>query len=285
MSTLQFAIPKGRMHEGVTALMKDAGINLRISARAYRPELSIDGFHVKIMKPQNIVEMLHHGSRDIGFAGADWVTELGAELVELLDTGLDRVRVVAAAPPELWPGDEAPSQKLVIASEYQELTRQWIARRKLDATLVRSYGATEVFPPEDADLIVDNTATGSTLKANNLRIVDTVMESSTRLYANPRALENPQKRERIDTLTLLLQSVLEARSRVMIECNVARDALESLVGILPCMRQPTIATLHHEEGYAVKAAVPRSSLTSLIPEIKAHGGSDIVVSDLQQIVP
>ncbi len=285
MSTLQFAIPKGRMHEGVTALMKEAGINLRVSARAYRPELSIDGFQVKIMKPQNIVEMLHHGSRDIGFAGADWVTELGAELVELLDTGLDRVRVVAAAPPELWPGDDAPKRKLVIASEYQELTRQWIARRSLDATLVRSYGATEVFPPEDADLIVDNTATGSTLKANNLRIVDTVMESSTRLYANPRALDDPKKRERIETLKLLLQSVLEARSRVMIECNVAQDALDSLVEILPCMRQPTIATLHHEEGYAVKAAVPRASLTTLIPQIKERGGSDIIVSDLQQIVP
>ncbi|MEM6732345.1 MAG: ATP phosphoribosyltransferase, partial [Myxococcota bacterium] len=130
-----------------------------------------------------------------------------------------------------------------------------------------------------------NTATGSTLKANNLRIVDTVMTSSTRLYANPRALENAEKRERIETLQLLLRSVLEARSRVMIECNVGAKQLESVVEVLPCMRHPTIASLHHEEGYAVKAAVSRSVLPTLIPEIKARGGSDIVVSDLQQIVP
>ena len=285
MTTLRFGIPKGRMHEGVMALLSDAGIQLRISARAYRPQLSLDGYQVKILKPQNIVEMLHHGSRDIGFVGADWVQELGAELVELLDTGLDQVRVVAAAPHALWPGDEPPERKLVIASEYQQLTREWIARRKLDATLVRSYGATEVFPPEDADMIVDNTATGSTLRANNLRFVDTVMTSSTRLYANPRALDDPDKRDRLEDLRLVLASVLEARSRVMIECNVAADKLDAVVDILPCMRNPTIATLHRGSGYAVKAAVARSELPKLIPAIKARGGSDIVVSDLQQIVP
>ncbi|MEO1171122.1 MAG: ATP phosphoribosyltransferase [Myxococcota bacterium] len=285
MSALQFAIPKGRMHEGVMALLSDAGIKIRISARAYRPELSIDGYQVKIMKPQNIVEMLHHGTRDIGFAGADWVREKSADLVELIDTGLDRVRIVAAAPPDVWPGDDAPKRKLVVASEYQTLTREWIDRLKLDATLVRSYGATEVFPPEDADLIVDNTATGSTLRANGLRIVDTVMQSSTRLYANPRALEDNAKRERIETLQLLLTSVLEARSRVMIECNVPNEKLDAVIEVLPCMREPTIAALHHGSGHAVKAAVPRTVLPTLIPEIKARGGSDIVVSDLQQIVP
>ncbi|MEL6546289.1 MAG: ATP phosphoribosyltransferase, partial [Myxococcota bacterium] len=117
------------------------------------------------------------------------------------------------------------------------------------------------------------------------RIALTVMESSTRLYANPKALDDPQKRERIETLQLLLRSVLEARARVMIECNVPSDKLDAVVDVLPGMRQPTIAGLHHGEGYAVKAAVLRSTLTTLIPEIKARGGSDIVVSDLQQIVP
>lgn len=282
---IRLGIPKGRMHEGVMALLREAGLQIRISSRAYRPELSIDGYEVKILKPQNIVGMLHHGSRDIGFVGADWVEELGADVVELLDTELDPVRVVAAAPLQLWPGDRPPARKLTIASEYQELTRRWIRERGLDAALVRSYGATEVFPPEDADLIVDNTATGSTLQAHALRIVDVVMTSSTRLFAHPRALDDAAKREQIETLKLLVSSVLEARSRVMLECNVASDALNAVVDILPGMGTPTIASLHGDRGYAVKAAVRRQDLPALIPAIKVRGGADIVVSDLQQIVP
>jgi ATP phosphoribosyltransferase len=282
---IRFALPKGRMHDGVVKLLSDAGVRLKVSARAYRPVLSMPNIEVKILKPQNIVEMLHHGSRDLGFAGADWVKELGAELVELVDTGLDRVRVVAAAPEGLWDDGRPPKKHMVIASEYQELTRQWIEERKLDATLVRSYGATEVFPPEDADMIVDNTATGSTLRANQLEIVDTVMESSTRLYANPKALEDPDKKATIDRLVMLMNSVLEARSRVMIECNVGGEQLEAVISALPCMREPTIATLHHDVGFAVKAAVPRADLPTLIPELKTRGATDLVVSDLAQIVP
>src|SRR5690606_35765072 len=152
--------------------------------------------------------------------------------------------------------------------------------RGLDATFVRSYGATEVFPPEDADCIVDNTATGSTLRANKLAIVDELMRSSTRMYAHPAAMEHPEKREVIDRLVLLVNSVLEARQRVMLEVNVSARQLEQTVDILPCMREPTISTLHGSAGYAVKAAAPRSQLTAIIPELKARGGTDIVVTAL-----
>ncbi len=154
----------------------------------------------------------------------------------------------------------------------------------LDARFVHSYGATEVFPPEDADVIVDNTATGETLRANGLEIVDELLRSSTRLYANPRALDDPEKRRIADEFVLLLGSVVEARSRVMLEVNVAAHALERLVGALPAMREPTIAPLHGDEGFAVKAAVPRSELPRLIPELKALGGSDLVVIEPSQIV-
>jgi ATP phosphoribosyltransferase-like protein len=178
-----------------------------------------------------------------------------------------------------------PDQHIVIASEYERLTRQWIDEAGLDASFVRSYGATEVFPPEDADCIVDNTATGSTLKANDLEIVHTLMTSSTRLFANPRAMEIPEKREQIENLRLVLTSVVEARKRVMLEVNVSRDQLDRVIEVLPCMREPTISELHGEGGYAVKAAVPRSALATLIPELKSRGGADIVVSSLSQIVP
>jgi len=281
---LKLAVPKGRMHDGVLSLLAEAGIHISQTARSYRPHVNFDGCEVKILKPQNIVEMLHAGSRDLGFAGADWVAELDGELVELLDTGLDPVRVVAAAPTPLLIDGKLPQQRLVVASEYQRLTRTWISERGLDAHFVRSYGATEVFPPEDADLIIDNTATGSTLVANDLEVVDVLMESSTRLYACPLALDDPQRRSRIEDLVLLVGSVLEARRRVMVEVNVSEDRLEALLEVLPCMRQPTVSPLAGGEGFAVKAAVPRADLPSVVPRIKAAGGSDIVVTRLAQIV-
>lgn len=284
-NAVRLALPKGRMQEQVFALLRDAGIQVRIGARGYRPTISLPGYQTKILKPQNIVEMLHVGSRDVGFAGADWVGELGAELVELLDTGQDPVRIVAAAPETMLENGQLPARRLVVASEYQRLTQRWIQDRGLDATYVRSFGATEVFPPEDADCIVDNTATGSTLEANGLAIVDTLMTSSTRLYANPRALDNREKRVQLDRLVLLLKSVLQARERVMVEVNIGGDQLEALVAELPCMREPTIAKLHHDAGYAVKVAVLRKDLPVLVPKIKQVGGSDVVVSELSQIVP
>jgi ATP phosphoribosyltransferase len=283
-SPLRLGLPKGRMQEGVLALCAEAGIQIHVGGRGYRPKVSLDNVEAKLLKPQNIIEMLHQGSRDIGFAGADWVGELGVELVSLLDLGLDPVRLVVAAPAALLEAGKLPKRPLVVASEYERLTRGWIATSGLEATFVRSYGATEVFPPEDADVIVDNTATGSTLDANQLVIMDEILRSSTQLYANPRVLDDPAHRAQVEDLVLVLGSVLEARRRVMVEVNVSRDKLAELVKLIPCMREPTISSLHGEAGYAVKAAVPRSELPRIIPLLKAQGGTDIVVTRIAQLV-
>ncbi len=282
---IRLALPKGRMQEGVVNLLADAGVHVHFDARSYRPTLSLPGFEAKLLKPQNIVEMLHAGSRDLGFAGADWVAELDAHLVELLNTGFDPVQLVAAANAEILVDGRLPAQPLVVASEYERLAQRWIAERGLNATFVRSYGATEVFPPEDADCIVDNTATGETLRVNRLEIVDTLMTSSTRLFAHPRALDDPARRESIEAFIVLLRSVLDARQRTMIEFNVPAARLEEVVNFLPCMRRPTISPLFGEDGYAVKAAVPRAELPALIHKIKAHGGSDLVVTEPDQLIP
>ena len=283
--TLRLALPKGRMQDAVIVLLADAGIRVTPTARGYRPAVSLPDCEAKILKHQNIVEMLELGSRDVGFAGADWVEELGVEVMELLDTGLDPVSVVAAAPRGLFDRLDEVGRPLVVASEYETLTKAWIAQRGLDAEFVQSFGATEVFPPEDADVIVDNTATGSTLRANDLEIVDTVITSSTRLYASPQAMENGVKRERIEDLRLLLGSVLDARRRVMVEVNAPEDRLEEVVSLLPCMREATVAPLFGNSGYAVKVAVLRDELPKIIPAIKAAGGSDVVVTSISQIVP
>lgn len=282
---LRLALPKGRTEVGVRTLLAEAGLGLRGSPRAYRPTLSVPGFEAKLLKPRNVVDMLALGSRDLGFAGADWVAESDAELVELLDTGLDPVRIVAACPPELLVDGVLPARPLRIASEYVGLTTRWAEARGLEAQVLRSAGATEVFPPEDADLIVDNTSTGATLNENGLTILEDVMSSSTRLYAYPGALEDPARRAAIERVLLLLRSVLASRSRVMLDVNVPAESLQDVVAVLPCMREPTVAPLHGGAGYGVKAAVPRDALPELIPLIKARGGDDIVVSSAAQIVP
>jgi ATP phosphoribosyltransferase len=272
------------MESGVMALLADAGIRVTPTVRNYRPLISLPDTEAKVLKPQNIVEMLALGSRDIGFAGADWVAELNAGVEEILDTGLDPVRLVAAAPPTTDVTGER-DRPLVVASEYDRLTHRWIAQRGMRAEFVLSYGATEVFPPEDADVIVDITQTGATLRANGLVIVDELTRSSTRLYASPQALADPAKRQRIEDLRLVLASVLEARRRVMVEVNAPASRLDAVVAILPCMRQATVAPLFGNNGYAVKAAVPRDELPQVIPALKAAGGTDVVVSQLAQIVP
>jgi ATP phosphoribosyltransferase len=282
---LRLALPKGRMQDRVLTLLADAGIRVTPTARGYRPVVSLADCEAKVLKHQNIVEMLELGSRDVGFAGADWVEELRVDIVELLNTGLDPVSVVAAAPAGLFDRLDKIGRPLVVASEYENLTRAWITRRGLDAEFVRSFGATEVFPPEDADVIVDNTATGSTLRANDLEIVDTVITSSTRLYASPQAMEDDVKRDRIENLRLLLTSVLEARKRVMIEVNASEDRLNAIVSLLPCMREATVAPLYGGNGFAVRAAVLRDKLPEIVPAIKAAGATDVVVTSISQIVP
>ncbi|MBX2796818.1 MAG: ATP phosphoribosyltransferase [Myxococcales bacterium] len=238
---LNLALPKGRMYDGVVRLLGDAGIAVRTSPRGYRPTVSLPDVDTKVLKPQSVVEMVDAGTRDLGFAGADWVAELDAtNLVDVLDTGLDPVRLVAAAPVELLVDGALPERPLRVASEYALLAQGWM---RPGDRFVRSWGATEVLPPEDADCIIDNTATGSTLRANGLQIVDELMVSSTRLVASRRAMDDPALRSRIEQLAMMLSAVVQARSRVMVEVNVRGDGLQELLEALPSMRVPTVAEL------------------------------------------
>ena len=152
--------------------------------------------------------MLDAGSRDLGFAGQDWIEETGTELVELLDTGLNPVRLIVAAPHQILEDGKLPKRKITVASEYPNLARRWIDDNKLDAEVLQTYGATEVFPPEDADCIMDNTSTGSTLRANGLEIIDQLMTSSTRLYASKAAMQDPGLKEQLEDFTMLILSLI-----------------------------------------------------------------------------
>lgn len=281
---IELGLPKGHIQENVFELLRDANIDISHRHRNYRPTFDMDGVSAKILKPQSVAKMVAAGSRDAGFTGADWVEELEADVVEILDTEMDPVRLVVAAPEEMVTDGELPDGPLTVASEYVRLSERWLDEAGIEGAVVQSYGATEVFPPEDADVIVDVAQTGRTLEANDLEIVDVIMESTTRMYANPEALKDEAKQTIIERLRLLLQSVLDGRKRVMLEVNVAEDKLDDVVNALPAMRKPTVSPLHNGDGYAVKAAVPKETVTEIVPDIKAAGGTDIVVTDFSQIV-
>lgn len=280
---IKLALPKGRMYAAVVALLAEAGFRVAENGRNYRPLCSDDRFELKMLKPQNIVRMVELGGHDLAFAGHDWVVELGAGVEELMDTGLDPVRVVAAAPRELAAAGGLRDRRLVVASEYERLSREFLDREGYDYIFVRSYGATEVFPPEDADLIVDNTATGRTLADNNLVELAELLRSTTRLIAHPRVLEGERGRA-VEEFRMLLGAVLDARRRVMVEMNVAPGSLETLLRVLPCMREPTVSPLSRDAGFSVKAAVPREQVARLIPLLKSAGATDILEYPFSKVV-
>lgn len=179
--------------------------------------------------------MIATGVRDCGFAGGDWVNELnlGDSVFEVMDTEMDPVRIVAAAPdPKIMERGGLGGRKLIVASEYENLTKKWLDTKGVPYTFLRAYGATESLPPEDADVIVDNAATGSTLKANSLEVFDTLMSSTTRLFASRGAWADPAKRARIEKLAMLLRSVLDARKRALLTFNVAADKVDGMVAFL-----------------------------------------------------
>jgi ATP phosphoribosyltransferase len=283
MQRLRLVLPKGRIFDSVLALMGDAGFGMDVDERLYVPRVEDPELECKIMKPQNIPRLLEIGSHDAGFTGYDWIVETGADIDELLDLGFNPVRIVAAVPEELA-GSGYEKKKLLVVSEYERLAREFLDRRGYTYVFLKSYGATEVFPPDDADMIIDNISTGRTLIEHNLVVVDTLMESSTRFVASREAMADPWKSEKIREMKMLFQSVLDARERVMLEMNVPKEKLESIVKELPCMRSPTVAPLWGEQGYAVKIAVKRKEVARLIPQLKKLGATDILEYEFRKVV-
>jgi len=280
---LRLLVPKGRIFDKVTSLLTEAGFPVALTERTYRPSLGADWIDAKIMKPQNVGELLELGSHDAGFTGIDWVRESGADVAEVMDLGFDKVKIVAAVPQESN-DDGLRAKKLVVATEYVNLAKAWLGKSGYQYRILRTYGATEVFPPDDADMIIDNTSSGQTLKDNGLKIIGTILESSTRFVASHTALADPEKRNRIEELAMLFRAVLDGRDRVMLEMNIPRDRFEAVVNGLPAMRSPTVAPLFGDGGYAVKIAVKKSEVPDIIPRLKKLGAVDIVEYDLRKVV-
>ena len=193
IAPITVALPKGRMFSSLIALLGQAGLIVKEFDRSYRPKASDPRLELKILKPQNIPALVELGRHDLGFTGHDWITETGCRVVTLDDLELEPVDLVAAAA-EDWVLPRPGAPPLVVASEYENLSRRFLEQKGWPYRFVRSYGATEVFPPEDADLIVDNSATGQTLKENGLKVVERIMSSSTRFIASEASLKRPEHR-------------------------------------------------------------------------------------------
>lgn len=283
MDKLKILLPKGRIYDNVISLFSGAGISIKLPERAYRPSVNQDDLEAKVMKPQNIGKLLELGAHDVGFTGRDWIEETDADVVEIMDLGFDSVRIVAAVPNAM--DDVAlKTKRVIVATEYEKIAKRWLEQQKINSLVVRTYGATEVFPPDDSDMIIDNTSTGRTLIENGLRIVDTIMTSSTRMFASKQAMENPEKKKKILELKMLFEAVLDARDRVMLEMNVVKSQFEGLVKGLPSMRSPTVAPLYGDDGYAIKIAVKRSEVPTLLPKLKELGATDILEYELRKVL-
>jgi ATP phosphoribosyltransferase len=269
----------------VVQLLAEAGLKIPRTTKRYRPVASDPRFEVKLLKAANIPTLLELGAHDVGFSGRDWVRETGAAVESILDTGMLPVRVVVAAPAGTDPIRDVRDRPVVVASEYERLTREWIDGQGVEWRFIRTYGATEVFPPEDADLIVDNTATGSALAANRLEVREVLLESTTQFLANPRALDSPWIRDAVEDLRLLMRGVLDARRRVLLEMNVTQPDLEAVLGMLPAMKAPTVQPLSGNGAFAVKAAVPTDDAPALIPRLKRAGATDILEMRLRRVMP
>lgn len=284
MEKLKVLLPKGRIYENVSAMFAEAGIKITLPDRAYRPTVNQEDLEAKVMKPQNIGKLLELGAHDVGFTGVDWIQETGADVVEVMDLGFDRVRIVSAVPNEI-DDEKLRTKRMIVATEYVNISEAWLKKEKINSLVVRTYGATEVFPPDDADMIIDNTATGRTLKENGLRIIETIMESSTRMFASKEAMADPEKAKKIGELKMLFEAVLAARSRVMLEMNVSKARFSDLVSGIPAMKSPTVAPLYGDDGYAVKIVVRKSEVPNLMPRLKQLGATDILEYELRKVMP
>jgi len=289
MDKLRILLAKGRIYESVYELLNDVGISIHLPDRTYFPTTNQEDLAFQVVKPQITSALLAQNKADLGFSGKDWVYENGVEndVEEIMDFGFDPVRIVAAVPNTV-DFDSLLKGKVTIATEYQNLSKKWIEEKKVDGTIFRTWGTSEGFVQDNEDsiaqILIDNTSTGSSLRANNLKIVDTLMESSTRMYASKEALKNPEKKRKIMELKMLFESVLNARGRVMLEMNVSKDKVDSLIKGIPSMKSPTVSPLYGDDGFAVKIAVKKSEVPTLLPKLQSLGATDILEYALRKVM-
>jgi len=292
--TLKLGIPKGSLQDATVQLFARAGYNIYVNPRSYFPAIDDAEIECMLIRAQEMARYVADGVLDAGLTGLDWVAEQAAAnghgpVVPVADLvyakqSYGKVRWVLAVPEESAVRSVRDLEGATVATELVKVTQAWFARQEVRVHVEFSWGATEVKPPMLADAIVEATETGSTLRANRLRIVDTVIESNTQLVANPSALEDEWKRMRLENLALLLRAAIEAHGRVGLMLNVERAALDAILELLPALRRPTVSPLADKGWVAVNTILEEKTARDLIPRLKAAGGQGIVEYPLNKIV-
>jgi len=292
--TLKLGIPKGSLQDATVQLFARAGYNIYVNPRSYFPAIDDPEIECMLIRAQEMARYVADGVLDAGLTGLDWVAEQAeangrGPVVPLADLvyakqSYGKVRWVLAVPEDSKVRTVRDLEGATIATELVRVTQSWFARQGVRVQVEFSWGATEVKPPMLADAIVEATETGSTLRANRLRIVETVIESNTQLIANPAALDDPWKRMRLENLALLLRAAIEAHGRVGLMLNVERAALGEILGLLPALRRPTVSPLADDGWVAVNTILEEKTARDLIPRLKAAGGQGIVEYPLNKIV-
>jgi len=286
---LKLGIPKGSLQESTVQLFKKAGFNISVEDRSYFPTIDDDEIECMLIRAQEMARYVEDGVLDCGLTGIDWVKENNADVVKVADLiyskrGLGKVKWVLAAPAD---GDIKSVKDLEgkkIATEAVNLTKQYLKKNNVKAEVEFSWGATEVKPPKLADAIVEITETGSSLRANNLEIIDTVMESNTALIANKKAFADKGKRKKIEEIALLLNGAISAEGKVGLMMNVKKGDLKKVLGILPALQKPTIAELSDKKWVDVNTILDEKLVRGMIPKLKKAGAQGIVEYPLNKII-
>jgi ATP phosphoribosyltransferase len=286
---LRLGIPKGSLQEATLALFERAGLKIQTSSRSYFATTDDPEIECMLIRAQEMARYVEHGVLDAGLTGYDWVLESGLDVVSAADLiyakqSRGKVRWVLAVP------EASPYQKpedlanCIVATELVQVTRNYFASRNIPVTVEFSWGATEVKPPTLADAIVEVTETGSSLRANRLRILETVLESNTQVIANHKAWQEADKRQKIENLTLMLGGAIAAQGRVGLMLNVHKKDLAAVVAVLPALKRPTVSQLSDDGWVAVNTVIEEHTAREIIPRLKAAGGQGIVEYPLNKVV-
>jgi len=286
---LRLGIPKGSLQEATLQLFARAGFNIYPNGRSYFAGSDDPEIECMLIRAQEMARYVEHGALDAGLTGRDWVIESGLEVVAVADLvyakqSRGKVRWVLAAPEDSPYRSAEDLAGCIIATELVNVTRAYFAARNLPVRVEFSWGATEIKPPMLADAIVEVTETGASLRANRLRILDTVLESNTQLIANPRAWQDDAKRQKVQNIALMLCGAIAAHGRVGLMLNVRKDDLPGVLAVLPALKRPTVSALADEDWVAVNTIIEETVVRDVIPRLKAANAQGIVEYPLNKVV-
>ena len=286
---LMLGLPKGSLEDSTKNLFAKAGWKITTSSRSYRPSIDDAELDGRFIRAQEVSRYVEHGFFDCGLTGQDWIQENNSDVVDVCDLVYSKVstqksRWVLCVPEASSVKNAADLAGKRVATELVNTTKRYFETKGVKVDVEFSWGATEVKVPDLVDAIVDITETGSSLRANKLRIVDTLLETNTKLIANKKSWANPAKRKKIETIALLLRGALEAESKVGLKMNAPKKSLNAVINTVPSLRNPTISPLSNEEWVALETIIDESVVREIIPQLKAIGAEGIVEYPLNKVV-